>query len=209
MGCAESLWKQRECHDCSLGQASSSPNVVVATPQGRLLIVGEAPGTDENKQGEGFVGDAGKALHKMLSEVGGLSRETYGVANICRCQPPKNRKPLRAEINSCLRFLADLIEQTQPVAILAVGNRTAVQVLCGRGTLEQHINSRVEAQNWSPSMGRPHPGLLKALEKVRYIVPMPHTSPRVMNNPKYQKMGKEQIEVVASLLSEFPPTPPA
>ena len=191
-------WKDVTCERCP--QFSGS-NVVAATPcrEGGILVVGEAPGTYENSKGKGFIGEAGELLRTLLRGAE-LSDDDFGVANICRCQPYKNRKPSRQEMEACLPFLVSLIQETRPKVILAVGGRTAAHVLCGPGTLTKLIDDRAATHDWSGGNTRSTFQLIKpVVAKVPYVVPMPHTSPRVMNNPKWRKVAEDQVRLAVEL----------
>jgi len=95
----------------------------------RWLVIGEAPGADEDRQGEPFVGRAGQLLNGMLRAVG-LSREEVYIANILKCRPPRNRDPSPEETANCRSFLQRQIELIEPSVILVVG-RIAAQSLLG------------------------------------------------------------------------------
>jgi uracil-DNA glycosylase len=93
-----------------------------------------------------------------------------------------------------------LIKETRPKVILAVGGRTAAYALCGPGTLTKLITDRESAQDWSGRNTRSTFQLIKpVVANVPYVVPMPHTSPRVMNNPKWQPFIRRQIELAVKL----------
>ena len=92
------------------------------------MIVGEAPGADEDRQGEPFVGKAGQLLNEMLRAVG-LSRERVYIANILKCRPPSNRDPRSDEVASCMDFLQRQVAMVQPRLILAVGRIAAQNLL--------------------------------------------------------------------------------
>jgi uracil-DNA glycosylase len=86
-----------------------------------LMFVGEAPGANEDKQGLPFVGQAGKLLDKLLSEIG-LAREDVFITNVLRCRPPGNRDPAPAEIENCSDYLLRTIELIEPKVICTLGN---------------------------------------------------------------------------------------
>lgn len=191
-------WADDTCSRCPQFWGS---NVVKASPcrEGGILAVGEAPGADENRERVGFVGKAGACLRNLLREAG-LNDEDFGVANICRCQPHKNRQPTRQEIEACLPFLADLIQITRPKVLLAVGGRTAASVLCGPGTLTRLIADRESTMNWTGSTTRStFPMIRPLVANVPYVVPMPHTSPRVMNNPQWHIVAVKQVRRAVEL----------
>lgn len=201
-------WQDRGCSRCAALSASRT-QVVIATPcpPGGLLAIGEAPGADEDAQGEGFVGTAGKTLDQLLGAEG-LVRDAYGRTNICRCRPPENRKPTGAEISACLPFLASLILAVRPKVILAVG-ATPTSVLCGAGTLYDKIQVRQSDQDWRATINEraPHKDVRHALEFVTYVVPMPHTSPLALNRnapsgEKWRQIASRQVALAARLLRQ-------
>lgn len=93
------------------------------------MVIGEAPGKDEDEKGLPFVGRAGQLLTKIIESID-LKREDVYIANICKCRPPNNRAPLRDEVDKCIPFLHKQIEIIKPAFILALG-ATAVNSLTG------------------------------------------------------------------------------
>jgi len=122
---------KRETLDCSRCQLRAGCNKVVfgeGSLQGGIMVIGEAPGQDEDRQGRPFVGRAGQLLDKIL-ESGGFSRlEQVYVGNIVKCRPPGNRIPLPAEREACMPFLKKQIAIVQPQIIVLLG-ATALQGL--------------------------------------------------------------------------------
>lgn len=117
------------CQACPELVANRSQTVFgVGNPEAGLLVIGEAPGADEDRQGEPFVGRAGKLLNNMLLAIG-LKREAVYIANILKCRPPNNRDPGLAEAASCEPFLKRQIELIQPKIILVVGRIAAQNLL--------------------------------------------------------------------------------
>lgn len=116
-----------DCSHCPALCASRS-QIVMPTPApvGGLLAIGEAPGQKEDETGVGFAGQAGKMLDRLLAEHG-IGREGYGRANIVRCRPPENRKPMKQEVDACLPYLADFIEKTKP-RVLGTSNNPSFSV---------------------------------------------------------------------------------
>jgi DNA polymerase len=95
------------------------------------LLVGEAPGANEDATGFPFVGKAGQLLDQLLDEVG-LPRETVAVSNVLKCRPPNNRKPTRVEVGNCRSWLTAQISIVDPALVVAMGG-TAVEWFFGRG----------------------------------------------------------------------------
>ncbi len=131
----------RQCQACGLCATRTQVVFGVGDPRADWLIVGEAPGADEDRQGEPFVGRAGKLLNPMLQAIG-LQREQVYIANILKCRPPDNREPTPAEAASCRPFLDRQIELIRPRIILAVG-RIAAQNLLATDTQIGKLRGRV------------------------------------------------------------------
>lgn len=116
------------CTRCELHQTRTQAVFGVGNKQADWLIIGEAPGADEDRLGEPFVGRAGKLLDQMLLAIG-LSRETVYIANILKCRPPNNRDPKSEEVACCDAYLKRQIELIQPKIILTVGRIASQNLL--------------------------------------------------------------------------------
>jgi DNA polymerase len=116
------------CTRCALHQTRTQTVFGTGSPRARWLVIGEAPGADEDRQGEPFVGRAGQLLTEMLRAVG-VSREQVFIANILKCRPPENRDPTQDETMSCEGYLQRQIALLQPGLILAVGRIAAQNLL--------------------------------------------------------------------------------
>jgi uracil-DNA glycosylase family 4 len=117
------------CTRCPLHSTRTQGVFGVGNRQARWMIVGEAPGADEDRQGEPFVGRAGQLLNSMLRAIG-LQREEVFIANILKSRPPNNRDPKPEEVQACIPYLFRQIELVNPTLILCVG-RIAAQTLLG------------------------------------------------------------------------------
>ncbi|MDA1212342.1 MAG: uracil-DNA glycosylase [Planctomycetota bacterium] len=124
---AESVSGCRRCGE--LAEMRTQTVFGVGNPHARIMFIGEAPGADEDKQGEPFVGRAGQLLDKII-EACQLKREEIYIANILKCRPPGNRAPLPEEAGNCREFLDAQIEIIQPEYIICWGT-TAAQNLLG------------------------------------------------------------------------------
>jgi len=109
-----------QCTACELHRQRTQTVFGVGNHDAEWMIIGEAPGADEDRKGEPFVGRAGKLLDAMLLAVG-LQREQVFIANIVKCRPPNNRDPRPEEVQQCLGYLQRQIALIQPRVILAVG----------------------------------------------------------------------------------------
>ncbi len=117
-----------DCQRCKLAPSRTNLVFGIGDPKAELMFVGEAPGMDEDVQGEPFVGKAGQLLTKMIAAMG-LSRERVYIANIIKCRPPQNRNPEPDEIASCRPFLDQQIAAIGPKVICALGKFSAQTLL--------------------------------------------------------------------------------
>ena len=131
------------CHACSLCETRTNIVFGDGDPHARVLIVGEAPGKNEDLQGKPFVGAAGKFLDELLEEAG-LKREEVFIANVLKCRPPSNRNPQADEIEACAPFLREQTQSIDPWIIVTMGNfatqvilRTGTGITRLRGTVQQ------------------------------------------------------------------------
>jgi uracil-DNA glycosylase len=131
----------RACTMCALHRSRTQTVFGVGKRDARLFVIGEAPGADEDLQGEPFVGRAGQLLNAMLRAIGMPRSEVY-IANILKCRPPNNRDPEPAESASCTPYLSQQIELVQPRVLLAVG-RIAAQWLLQTDTPIGRLRGRV------------------------------------------------------------------
>lgn len=126
-------WQQLEqtvsqCTDCTLSESRTNTVFGVGDQQPRWLIVGEAPGANEDQQGEPFVGEAGQLLNAMLGAMGIDRDHGVFILNVLKCRPPGNRDPKPEEVQSCSRYLERQIQILQPQLVLTMG-RFAAQAL--------------------------------------------------------------------------------
>ncbi len=117
-----------DCGACALGQTRGKLVFGVGDPHSRLMFIGEAPGKNEDLQGEPFVGAAGKLLDELLASIG-LDRSQVYIANVLKCRPPNNRDPLAGEIERCAPFLAEQVRLIDPDVIATLGNFATRYVL--------------------------------------------------------------------------------
>ncbi|HEY0941777.1 MAG TPA: uracil-DNA glycosylase [Steroidobacter sp.] len=147
----------RSCTKCPLHATRTNGVFGVGDRRARWMIIGEAPGVDEDRQGEPFVGRAGQLLNAMLKAVG-LSREQVFIANILKSRPPNNRDPKPEEVRACIPYLYRQIELVDPALILCVG-RIAAQTLLDvdtpigklRGTVHRIATNRPMVVTYHPA----------------------------------------------------------
>jgi uracil-DNA glycosylase family 4 len=109
------------CTRCRLHSGRTQAVFADGSPNARLMVVGEAPGQQEDRTGLPFVGPAGKLLDLMLASIGLSRRDSAYICNVIKCRPPGNRNPLPDEIETCAPYLRRQIELIRPEALLAVG----------------------------------------------------------------------------------------
>lgn len=121
------------CNNCSLAQSRTNIVFSDGIPNSKLMLIGEAPGYNEDKQGKPFVGKAGQLLDKIFASVGLSRKENIYICNTIKCRPPENRDPLPEEKEACRAFLDAQIEILKPRIIL----------LCGKVALNSMLNTTI------------------------------------------------------------------
>lgn len=121
MNSLEEITQQvRTCRDCPLYQGTTNPVPGEGPPRPELMLIGEAPGFHEDRQGRPFVGPAGQFLEELLASIGLHRRQVY-ITNMVKHRPPQNREPLPSEITACGKFLDRQIELLNPRLIVTLG----------------------------------------------------------------------------------------
>ena len=147
------------CEKCSLARTRTHVVFSDGNPRARLMVVGEAPGSQEDKTGLAFVGPAGKLLDLLLGSVD-LSRTSSAyICNVLKCRPPGTRNPLPQEIQECTPFLRSQIELVSPEAILAVGTFSG-QFLTGKAIPLGRLRGEVYSYQGVPVVVTYHPAAL-------------------------------------------------
>jgi uracil-DNA glycosylase family 4 len=151
-----------DCQRCPLARTRTRIAFGVGNPEADVMFVGEAPGADEDRQGEPFVGRAGQLLNQWLAQLG-LRREDVYIGNVLKCRPPGNRDPRPEEVERCSPFLQAQIRAIEPKVIVALG-RHAGMLLSGR----EELTLRAMRQ------GRLHydAGAAKGDAKTRVLIPL-------------------------------------
>ncbi|MCX8205624.1 MAG: type-4 uracil-DNA glycosylase [Candidatus Micrarchaeota archaeon] len=124
MGLEEISAQVKACEKCQLCKSRTNAVPGEGSPHAKIMLVGEAPGENEDLQGRPFVGRAGQLLNEMLAEIG-LRRENVFITNIVKCRPPGNRDPLPEEKAICSPYLDMQIECIQPKIIVCLGRHSA------------------------------------------------------------------------------------
>jgi DNA polymerase len=147
-----------DCMRCELGATRNKFVFGTGDPNADLLIIGEAPGRDEDAQGEPFVGRSGKLLTTILESIQ-LSRDDVFIANILKCRPPNNRRPSTSEVDTCEVYLHKQIELINPKYILALG-LTAADTLLKEKCVMKDIRGEILDYRGKKLMITYHPSAL-------------------------------------------------
>ena len=147
------------CQRCRLAKGRTQVVFSDGNPQARLMVVGEAPGANEDRTGLPFVGQAGKFLDLLLAAVDLSRKDSVYICNVLKCRPPGNRDPMEDEIELCSPFLKRQIALVAPEVILAVGT-FAAQLLTGTNRPLGKLRGSVYAYEGVPLVVTYHPAAL-------------------------------------------------
>ncbi|MBI5472245.1 MAG: uracil-DNA glycosylase [Ignavibacteriae bacterium] len=170
------------CTKCALGFTRTNFVFGVGNPNATLMLIGEAPGADEDAQGEPFVGRAGQLLNKILEAINFKRSEVY-ICNILKCRPPNNRKPTPEESELCKPYLKKQIDLIKPKVILCLG-LTAAENLLGTTESMSRLRGRVMQYEGVPVMITYHPAAL-------------------LRNPNWKRPAWEDVQAVRKLHDEL------
>ena len=147
-----------DCRRCGLAASRTELVYGVGNPNARLVLVGEAPGREEDAKGEPFVGEAGRLLDKILLAMG-MQREEVYICNVLKCRPPNNRDPQPEEVATCEAFLIRQVAAIRPQVIVGLGRFAVHCLLKTRAPISR---LRGEWQNYQgiPMMPTYHPAYL-------------------------------------------------
>lgn len=148
-----------DCTRCPLHQSRTQGVFGVGDPNADWLIVGEAPGAEEDAKGEPFVGQAGRLLDNMLKSIGLHRGDNVFIANVLKSRPPGNRNPQPEEVEACMPYLQRQIELIRPKIIVAVG-RFAAQALLGSEASIGSLRGAVHRYQGIPVVVTYHPAYL-------------------------------------------------
>jgi uracil-DNA glycosylase family 4 len=159
----ENEWEQlqaqvSQCQKCNLCQTRTQTVFGTGNKQAEWMLIGEAPGQQEDLQGLPFVGNAGLLLTEMLRAIG-LNRDEVYIANILKCRPPGNRDPKPDEVNHCREYLDRQVRLVQPKIIIAVG-RISAQTLLSTDEPLARLRGKIHVFNNTPLVVIYHPAYL-------------------------------------------------
>lgn len=170
------------CMKCELGKTRNQFVFGTGNPNAKIMIIGEAPGADEDEQGKPFVGRAGKLLTQIIEAIN-FKREDLYIANIIKCRPPNNRKPLVDEVDKCEPYLQKQIELINPEFILALG-LTAIDTLLKKKHVMKTSRGILHEYHGRKLMVTYHPAAL-------------------FRNPSWKKFVWEDVKHLRKLYDEF------
>ncbi len=173
----------QDCQDCPLAAGRTRLVFGEGNPRARVMLVGEGPGKEEDRQGRPFVGAAGKLLDKILASVGFTRSEVF-IANVVKCRPPANRTPREEECAACLPKLQEQIRLIKPQIIVILG-ATALRAFAGP---EARITR--DRGNWRDYLGA-------------RVMPTFHPA-ALLRDPKKKKPVWEDMKAIRSLYESLP-----
>ena len=147
-----------DCHLCQLYQSRHNIVFGVGNPRARVMFIGEAPGRNEDLQGEPFVGRGGKLLDDMLAMIG-LDRSRIYITNSVKCRPPQNRDPLPAESEACMPWLREQFRLLRPKIVVCLGRIAAQRMIRSDFSVTKEHGQFIE-KNGILFMGTFHPAAL-------------------------------------------------
>jgi DNA polymerase len=180
----------RSCKNCGLHATRTQAVPGTGPCPADVMIVGEAPGFNEDRQGEPFVGAAGKLLDTLLARIS-LSRSEVFITNVLKCRPPMNRDPMPNEAEACSPYLQRQLELIKPKVVLILGRHALERLMPGQG-----------------SISRVHGSLIKRGE-VAYV-PLYHPAAALHNGSLVSDL-EHDFDLVKQYLDKLlaPPPPPA
>ena len=148
-----------QCHKCELGNTRTNFVFGSGDPKASLVLVGEAPGEQEDLKGIPFVGRAGQLLDKILAAIGRTRERGVYICNVLKCRPPNNRDPLRSEVNECEPYLIHQINLIRPKLIVALG-RIAGKTLLNVDNSLKSMRGQLHDYHGIPLIVTYHPAAL-------------------------------------------------
>lgn len=166
------------CTNCALGFTRTKFVFGSGNPNAHIMVIGEAPGADEDEQGLPFVGKEGELLIKVLEAIN-LTRDEVYICNILKCRPPNNRKPLVSETDQCEPYLWKQIELIKPRFILALGLTAANTLLKNKESMT-NLRGKIHDYHGIKTLVTYHPAAL-------------------LRNPEWKKLAWEDVKLLRTL----------
>jgi len=146
------------CQRCDLALTRTHVVVGAGPLDAKIMLIGEAPGKNEDKKAEPFVGSAGKILNGLLEESG-IDRKDVYITNVVKCRPPKNRTPMPNEVDACHPYLQKQLEVIKPIGIILLG-RSASEAILGRKVDLGKEHGRIVEKNGCKYLITYHPAAM-------------------------------------------------
>ena len=172
----------RGCRACPLGDTRKKFVFGIGNPNADVVLIGEAPGAEEDKQGIPFIGRAGKLLTEILKAID-FTRDDVYICNILKCRPPNNRDPLASEVELCEPYLHKQLELLQPKVMLALGRVAAQTLLRTKDSLTK-MRETVHEYQGIPLVVTYHPAAL-------------------LRNPNWKRPAWEDVQKFRALYDEL------
>ena len=169
-----------KCHKCSLGGSRTNFVFGVGDKNASLMLVGEAPGENEDLKGEPFVGRAGKLLDKILFAINRTRNDDVYICNVIKCRPPNNRDPLASEVKECEPYLIHQINLIRPKLIVALG-RIAGKTLLNVDNSLKSMRGEIHNYHGTPLIVTYHPAAL-------------------LRNPNWKPLAWEDFKWIQSII---------
>ena len=169
-----------KCHKCSLGGSRTNFVFGVGDKNASLMLVGEAPGENEDLKGEPFVGRAGKLLDKILFAINRTRNDDVYICNVIKCRPPNNRDPLTSEVKECEPYLIHQINLIRPKLIVALG-RIAGKTLLNVDNSLKSMRGEIHNYHGTPLIVTYHPAAL-------------------LRNPNWKPLAWEDFKWIQSII---------
>lgn len=170
-----------DCRKCPLWETRTKLVFGTGSPQAGIMVIGEAPGADEDQQGKPFVGAAGRLLTKILEAIN-LTRDEVYICNILKSRPPGNRRPESIEVAACIPYLYKQIDLIRPKVILALG-LTAAKALLGKDEPMKTLRGTLQDWHGIPMLVTYHPAAL-------------------LRNPQWKRATWEDVQMLRRIYDE-------
>lgn len=174
--------KIHACKNCPLGETRTNFVFGTGNPNADIMVIGEAPGRNEDEEGKPFVGRAGQLLTKILAAIN-LSREEVFIANIIKCRPPENRRPTPSEVDECEPYLIKQIELIKPKFIIALG-LTALDSLLKKSHKMGEMRGKILDYKGIPMLVTYHPAFL-------------------LRSPKFKRQVWEDVQKLRKMYDDY------
>ncbi|MDW8033669.1 MAG: uracil-DNA glycosylase [Nitrososphaerota archaeon] len=188
----KSFSEAMQCKKCRLWENRTNVVFGEGDLNSKIMLIGEAPGLNEDKEGRPFVGHAGKILNEKLLKIVGLERKDVYITNVVKCRPPKNREPFEDEIDACFPYLNIQIQFIKPKLIITLGN-------IATATLFKKFNLKLTPM--SQIHGKVFSVITLSHGKIK-IIPSYHPA-TTLYNPRVLSLMMEDWKQIGEIIKSF------